>query len=77
MPKRLKNQKQNGRKMTKTKISRIRAAAGRLGGKARWAGVEHKPTEKIRVYCEDADRLRAMPGTMAAAVHAAVRRLKG
>ena len=51
--------------------------AGRKGAAARWAGVERKPTEKIRVYCEDADRLRAMPGTMGEALHAALRRLKG
>ncbi len=60
--------------MTRKSLSKVRAAAGRLGGKARWAGVERKPTEKIRVYSEDADRLRAMPGTMPEALHAVLKR---
>lgn len=53
----------------RSKLSSARAEAGRKGAAARWAGVERKPTEKIRVYEADADRLRAMPGTMAEAVH--------
>ena len=55
--------------MPRKNLSKVRAAAGRKGAASRWAGVERKPTEKIRVYTEDADRLRAMPGTMAEAVH--------
>ena len=58
-------------------LSKVRAAAGRKGAVARWAGVERKPTEKIRVYTEDADRLRAMPGTMPEALHAALKRRRG
>ncbi|MBQ5795809.1 MAG: hypothetical protein IIW14_07450 [Kiritimatiellae bacterium] len=53
----------------RSQLSQVRAAAGRAGAAARWAGVERKPTEKVRIYAEDADRLRAMPGTMAEAVH--------
>lgn len=55
--------------MPKKNIHRIRAAAGRKGAAARWAGVERKETTKVRIYADDADRLRAMPGTMAEAVH--------
>ncbi len=53
----------------RSKLSKVRAAAGRAGAAARWAGVDRKETEKVRIYAEDADRLRAMPGTMAEAVH--------
>ena len=53
----------------RTKLSKVRAAAGRAGAAARWAGVDRKPTKKVRIYADDADRLRAMPGTMAEAVH--------
>lgn len=53
----------------RTKLSKVRAAAGRKGAAARWAGVRREPTEKIRVYVSDAARLRAMPGTIAEAVH--------
>ena len=53
----------------RTKLSKVRSAAGKAGAEARWAGVDRKPTEKVRIYADDADRLRAMPGTMAEAVH--------
>ena len=61
----------------RSNLSKVRAAAGRAGAAARWAGVERKPTEKIRVYTEDADRLRAMPGTMTEALHAMMKRSRG
>ena len=53
----------------RSKLSKVRAAAGRKGAAARWAGVDREPTEKVRVFSSDAARLRAMPGTMAEAVH--------
>ena len=49
-------------------IHRIRVAAGRAGGVARWAGVEREKTVQVRVYASDAERLKAMPGTVAQAV---------
>ena len=54
--------------MTKNDISRVRAAAGRKGAAARWAGVEREQTVKIRVYASDATRIKEMPGTSAQAV---------
>lgn len=51
-----------------TRLHRIRAAAGRAGGVARWAGVEREKTVQVRVYASDAERLKAMPGTVAQAV---------
>lgn len=53
----------------RSKLSRVRSAAGRAGAAARWAGVDRKRTVKIRVYSEDAERIRAMNGTAAEAVH--------
>lgn len=55
-------------------ISRVRAAAGRAGAAARWAGVEREPTVKVRVYTSDAERIKAMPGTSAEAVRALLTR---
>jgi len=49
-------------------LSRVRSAAGRAGGIARWQGVEREPTTLIRVYVSDAERIRAMPGTSAQAL---------
>lgn len=49
-------------------LSRVRAAAGRAGAAARWAGVEHEPTVKVRVYASDAARIKAIGGTTAQAV---------
>ena len=63
--------------MPRKNLSKLRAAAGRKGAASRWAGVERKPTEKIRVYTEDADRLRAMPGTMPEALHTLLKRRRG
>ena len=56
-----------------SKLSKVRSAAGRKGAAARWAGVERKDTTKVRIYTEDADRLRAMPGSIADAVRRLVR----
>lgn len=50
-------------------LSRVRAAAGRAGAAARWAGVEREPTVKVRVYVSDAARIKAIGGTFAQAVH--------
>lgn len=50
------------------KLSAIRAAAGRAGAAARWAGVEREPTTQVRVFASDAARIKAMPGTSAEAV---------
>ena len=55
-------------------LSRVRAAAGRAGAVARWAGVEREPTVKVRVYASDAERIKAMPGTSAEAVRALLTR---
>lgn len=49
-------------------IHRVRAAAGRAGAAARWAGVEREPTVKVRVYASDAVRIKAIGGTTAQAV---------
>lgn len=51
-----------------SKLSRVRAAAGRAGAVARWAGVEREPTVKLRVYVSDAERIKALGGTAAQAV---------
>jgi hypothetical protein len=56
--------------MNNPNLSRVRAAAGKLGGVARWANVEREPTVKIRVFVSDAARLKALPGTSAQAVRA-------
>lgn len=53
----------------RAKLSRVRAAAGRAGAEARWAGVDRCQTTLVRVYVADAARLRAQPGTVAEAVH--------
>ena len=50
-------------------LSRVRAAAGRAGAAARWAGVERRETANVRIYREDVARLRAHPGTIAEVVH--------
>ena len=57
----------------KSKLSRVRSAAGRAGAKARWANVEREPTVQVRVYAADAEWLRAQGGTIAETV----RRLRG
>ena len=49
----------------KSKLSRVRSAAGRAGAIARWADVEREPTVQVRVYEADAERLKARPGTVA------------
>lgn len=49
-------------------IHRVRSAAGRAGGIARWANVEREPTVQVRVFASDADRLKQQPGTVAQAV---------
>lgn len=49
-------------------LHRVRSAAGRAGGIARWANVEREPTVQVRVFALDADRLKAQPGTVAQAV---------
>ena len=54
-------------------ISRVRAAAGRAGAAARWAGVERRETTLVRIYSDDAARLKAMPGSIADAVRRLVR----
>lgn len=56
---------------TKTsELHRVRSAAGKAGAAARWDGVEREQTVQVRVYAADAARLKAMPGTVAEAVHA-------
>ena len=52
----------------KSKLSRVRAAAGRAGAAARWEGMDRHETTLVRVYTDDAARLRAMSGTIAEAV---------
>lgn len=59
--------------MTKFELALVRAAAGRAGAAARWAGVERRQTTNVRIYREDAETIRAMPGTMAEAVRRLVR----
>ena len=54
----------------RTKISRVRAAAGRKGGVARWQGVEREPTVKQRIFAADVERLRQHGSTIARAVRA-------
>ena len=49
-------------------LSRVRAAAGRAGAAARWAGVEREPTVKVRVYVSDVAAIKAIGGTTAQAV---------
>ena len=58
---------------TDSRLHDIRSAAGRAGAAARWAGVERHQTTNVRIYAEDAARLRTMPGTMAEAVRRLVR----
>ena len=53
----------------KSKLSRVRAAAGRAGAAARWEGMDRHETTLVRVYTDDAERLKAQPGTVAEAVH--------
>lgn len=54
----------------RSKLSRVRAAAGKAGAAARWANVEREPTVKVRVYASDAERIKQMPGTSAEAIRA-------
>ena len=51
----------------KSKLSRVRAAAGRAGAAARWQG-ERERTTMVRVYAEDAAWLKSQPGTIAEVV---------
>ncbi len=49
----------------RSKLSRVRSAAGRAGAAARWGGVDREPTVQVRVYKSDAETLKARPGTAA------------
>jgi hypothetical protein len=51
-------------------IHRVRSAAGRAGAISRWQGVDREPTVQVRVYADDADWLKARPGTVAENVRA-------
>lgn len=53
----------------RSKLSRLRSAAGRAGAEARWKGVDRCQTTLVRVYASDAEKLKAQPGTVAEAVH--------
>ena len=57
----------------KSKLSRIRSAAGRAGAAARWDGVEREPTVQVRVYAHDAAILKKRPGSIADAVRSLIR----
>jgi len=52
----------------KGELSRIRAAAGKSGGIARWANVEREQTVQVRVYQSDAEWLKSQEGTVADAI---------
>ena len=52
----------------RSKLHRVRSAAGRAGGIARWANVEREPTVQVRVFESDADWLKSQDGTVAQAV---------
>lgn len=49
----------------KSKLSRVRSAAGRAGAQSRWANARREPTVQVRVFEADADWLKAQPGTVA------------
>ena len=46
-------------------IHRVRSAAGRAGAQSRWANAYREPTVQVRVFVDDADWLKAQPGTIA------------
>lgn len=54
----------------KSKLSRVRSAAGRAGAAARWHGVEREPTVKQRIFAADVERLKRHGPTIARAVRA-------
>lgn len=54
--------------MAKNYIHRVRSAAGRAGGIARWANAEREPTVQVRVFADDAEWLKSQDGTVAQAV---------
>lgn len=43
----------------RSKLSKVREAAGRAGAAKRWAAAR-RPTRLIRVYADDADRIAAL-----------------
>ena len=49
-------------------LHRVRSAAGRAGAQSRWQGESREPTVQVRVFADDADWLKAQPGTIAQAV---------
>jgi len=51
--------------MAKNDIHRVRSAAGRAGAISRWQGVDRESTVQVRVFADDANWLKAQPGTIA------------
>ena len=51
--------------MAKNYIHRVRSAAGMAGAISRWTNVKREPTVQVRVYADDAEWLKAQPGTIA------------